>query len=99
MFDLPYEIRKPHLSEAFLSHSGEGLPERGNSSFHSHGLHASIIARELCPRFDGWITGSSAPLQARLMMSMSCSGSERVHSAHITWSRSVTSMSSSTTIT
>ena len=43
--------------------------------------------------------GSSGPLQARRMKSMSSTGSQRVHIAHSTCSRFVGSMSSSTTTT
>src|SRR5437870_8889409 len=71
----------------------------GNLSRHSQGRVASMIIRELWPLTSGAIAGSSGPDQARLMMSSERSGSERVTTAHITSLRSVTSMSSSTTMT
>src|SRR5262249_39508553 len=90
--------RSGNLRRTFSRNSSDALTTGGKSSRISHGRQASITARE----FHGTPLGrrgSSGPLQARRMKSMSSTGSQRVHIAHSTCSRLVGSMSSSTTTT
>ena len=75
----------------------------GYLSFQWNGRHASMMARLLVKSpfsfFSGGIDGSSGVDQASRMKSIEVAGSEREHTAHISSSRLVTSMSSSTTTT
>ena len=91
--------RWPHFFLVSRLVSASGPIAIGNLSRHSQGRVASMIIRELWPLTSGAMAGSSGPDQARLMMSSERSGSERVTTAHMTSLRSVTSMSSSTTMT
>src|SRR5579859_120933 len=88
----------PHLASAARRTSGLDSATGGKSFIHSYGRHASITARELCPRSAIGMMGSSEPLQLRRMISISASGLDRVVSAHRTSLVLVTSMSSSTTM-
>src|SRR2546422_69874 len=68
---------QPHFWRVARASSGvtTGSAKR---SFHSQGLVASMMQRELKPRWSGWIAGSSGPLHARFVVLMSRSGSQRV---------------------
>src|SRR5258708_18573766 len=88
----------PHFASAARRTSGLDSATGGKSFIHSYGLHASMTARELCPRSAIGMIGSSEPLQLRRMISMSASGLDRGVSAQRTALVLVTSMSSSTTM-
>src|SRR6185436_7237209 len=88
----------PNLASTCSRNSVDARTTGGNSPSISNGRQASMMAREFHVTPLG-SRGSSGPLQARLMKSMSCTGSQRVHIAHSTCSRLVGSMSSSTTTT
>src|SRR5258708_13207042 len=88
----------PHFASAARRTSGLDSATGGKSFIHSYGLHASMTARELCPRSAIGMIGSSEPLQLRRMISMSASGLDRVVSAQRTSLVLVTSMSSPPTM-
>src|ERR1700726_3901209 len=83
----------PHFSSAARRTSGLDSATGGKSFSHSYGLQASMMARELSPRWAMGMMGSSEPLQLRRMISISISGFERVLMAHNTSLVLVTSMS------
>ena len=96
------QLAKPFLSITRVS-SWVIAEVGGNRLSEAKGLHASMIIFEceVAPisRRSGGMRGSSAELQASLMMSIDSDGSQRVAIAHITSARLDGSTSSSTTTT
>src|SRR5215471_15309326 len=77
-----------NFSRTFATSSGLARATGGKSFSRSNGRQASITARELV-ELATWSNGSSGVDQARRKNSMSSTGSQRVHTAHITSKMSV----------
>src|SRR5260370_9427772 len=95
-----YSVAKipANFSRTLATSSGLARATGGKSLSRSNGRQASITARELVELALS-SSGSSGVDQARRKNSMSSTGSQRVHTAHITSKISVGSTSSSTTTT